>query len=110
MDHIPHGSQNRFSPCDETRDLICQIPAVGYPTYIGARVKKPAYGLNDALRRWWNILDSALRSYGLVPTRADRCTYVYYGKKISHSKIETTKNQLDHFDLEGAIDYLMDPV
>ena len=29
-------------------------------------MKKPAYGLNDAPRRWWSILDSALRSYGLV--------------------------------------------
>ena len=29
-------------------------------------MKKPAYRLNDAPRRWWNILDSALRSYGLV--------------------------------------------
>ena len=94
---------------DETRDLICQIPAeMGYPPYIGARMK--AYGLNDAPRRWWNILDSALRSYGLVPTRADRCTYVCYGKEISHSKIGATKNQSDHFDLEGAIDFFMEPV
>ena len=58
---------------DQTRDIICQIPPeMGYPPHIGARMKKPAYGLNDAPRRWWNILDSALRSYGLVPTRADR--------------------------------------
>ena len=43
----------------------CQIPPeMGYPPHIGARTKKPAYGLNDAPRRWWNILDSALRSYG----------------------------------------------
>ena len=74
----------------------------GRPPHIGARMKKSAYGLNDAPRRWWNILnilDSALRSYGLAPTRADRRTYVYYGKK---------KNPT--LDLEGAVDYLMDPV
>ena len=29
-------------------------------------------------RRWYNILDKALRSYGMVPTRADRCCYVLY--------------------------------
>ncbi|CAE7227118.1 RE2 [Symbiodinium microadriaticum] len=60
---------------DESRDIICQIPPeAGYPPYIAARVKKPAYGLNDAPRRWWNIVDKAkaLLSYGLVPTRADR--------------------------------------
>ena len=79
---------------------------MGYPPHIGARVKKPAYGLNDAPRRWWNILDSALRSYGLVPTRADRCTYVYYGKQLPKSS-PISENT---FDLEGAVDYLMDPV
>ena len=49
---------------DQTRDIICQIPPeMGYPPHIGALMKKPAYGLNDAPRRWWNILDSALRSW-----------------------------------------------
>ena len=43
-----------------------------------ARMKKPAYGLHDAPRRWWNIVDKALLSYDLVPTRADPCTYVLY--------------------------------
>ena len=34
---------------DETRVIICQIPPeYGYPPYIGARLKKPGYGLNDA--------------------------------------------------------------
>ena len=41
--------------------------------------------MNDAPRRWWNRLDKFLRSVGLEPTRADRCTYVAYdgieGKK-----------------------------
>ena len=69
---------------DTSRDVICQIPKeAGHPPYIGARLKRPAYGLNDAPRRWWNVVDNALLSYGLVPTRADRCTYVLYaeGKK-----------------------------
>ena len=96
---------------DQTRDIICQIPAeMGYPPHIGARMKKPAYGLNDAPHRWWNILDSALRSYGLAPTRADRCTYVYYGKQLPKPALMSEKKSSNTFDLEGAVDYLMDPV
>ena len=34
--------------------------------------------MKDAPRRWWNILEKALCSYGMVPTRADRCCYVLY--------------------------------
>ena len=55
---------------DYSRDVICQLPPdAGYPPDIGARLtkQKPAYGLNDAPRRWWNRLDTALRGYGLVP-------------------------------------------
>ena len=96
---------------DQTRDIICQIPPeMGYPPHIGARMKKPAYGLNDAPRRWWKILDSALRSYGLVPTRADRCTYVYYGKQLPKPALVSEKKSSDTFDLEAAVDYLVDPV
>ena len=62
---------------DVNRDVVCQLPPeASHPPYIAARLKKPAYGMNDASRRWWNILDKALRSYGMVPTRADRCCYV----------------------------------
>ena len=94
---------------DNTQDIICQVPSeMGYPPYIGARMKKPAYGLNDAPRQWWNILDSALRSYGLVPTRADRCTY--YGEKITKITKGTSGVHPNGFNLEGAIDFLMDPV
>ena len=75
---------------DNSRDLVCQIPPeAGHPPWIAARVKKPAYGLNDAPRRWWNIVDKALRSCGLVPTRADRCTYVLYGQKQEARKRQT---------------------
>ena len=34
--------------------------------------------MNDAPRRLWNILDKGLHSYGMIPTRADRCCYVLY--------------------------------
>ena len=90
---------------DQSRAIICQIPPeIGYPPHIGMRMKKPAYGLNDAPRRWWNILDSALRSYGQVPTRADRCTYVYYGKQLPKPALMSEKKSSTTFDLEGAFD------
>ena len=59
------------------RDVVCLLPPeADHPPYIAARLKKPAHGVNDAPRHWWNILDKALCSYGMVPTRADRCCYV----------------------------------
>ena len=66
-----------------------------HPPYIAARLKKPAYGMNDAPRRWWNILDKALRSCGMVPTRADRCCYVLYS-------LQSRKQAWEHW-IEGAI-------
>ena len=52
---------------DQLRDVVCQLPQESGPaTYMGARLKKPAYGMNDAPRRWWNRVDSTLRSYGCV--------------------------------------------
>ena len=60
---------------DQNRDIICQIPPeMGYPPHIGARMKNPAYGLNDAPRRF------------------------------SEMKSPNT------FNLEGAVDYLINPV
>ena len=45
---------------------------------MGARIERPAYGLNDAPNRWWHISDKALRPYGCAPTRAYRfCCVVY---------------------------------
>ena len=56
------------------RDVVCQLPPEArHPPYIAARLKKTAYGINDASRRRWNVLDRALCSYGMVPMRADRC-------------------------------------
>ena len=64
---------------DVNRDVMCQLPPeAGHPPSVAARLKKEAYGMNDARRRWWNILDKALRGYGMVPTRGDRCCYVLY--------------------------------
>ena len=69
------------------RDVVCQLPPeAGMPGYIGARLKKSAYGLNDAPRLWWNKLDRKLRGYGLVPTRADRCCYVLYRERNNSSR------------------------
>ena len=110
---------------DDSRKVICELPKeAGHPWYMVAVMKKPAYGLNDAPRRWWNIIDEALRSYGCVPTRADRCTYVLYHDDVSSSgaplrrprKHESNSN--DHpptplsvmKTLEDAVEYLMDPV
>ena len=94
---------------DETRNVICQIPPeAGYPPYMGARLKKPAYGLKDAPRKWWNRLDAALRSYGLVPTRADRCCYILYTPKatkkahfVDHSDLRRPDPELWEANLTG---------
>ena len=47
--------------CDVNRDVACQLPPeAGHPPYIAARLKKPACVMNNASRRWWNILDKPL--------------------------------------------------
>ncbi len=102
---------------DSTRNIICQIPKeAGHPWYMVAYMKKPAYGLNDAPRRWWNVVDERLRSYGCVPTRADRCTYVLYDDKTRPKKQvppSNTKNKpyykspLDN--IEAIMEHLLDP-
>ena len=39
---------------DVSRDGVCQLPPeAGHPPCIAARLKKPAYGMSDAPRRWW---------------------------------------------------------
>ena len=60
-----------------------------------ARLKKPAHGMNGAPRRWWNILDKALRSYGMVPTRADRHCHVLHS-------LQSRKQAWEHW-IQGAI-------
>jgi hypothetical protein len=93
---------------DETRDVYCELPKEsGLPWYMAARMKKPAYGLNDAPRRWWNIIDGKLITYGLVPTRADRCTYVLYGEPAHKNDYAA---QAERRKEQDPIDYLLDPV
>ena len=59
------------------RSVVGQLPPeCGQLKHVGARLKKSAYGLKDAPRRWWNRLDESLKGWGLIPTRADRCAYV----------------------------------
>ena len=63
----------------ESRSVVIQLPHdIGLPPWMVGVCLRPVYGLNDAPRRWWNRLDKFLRSIGLEPTRADRCTYVAY--------------------------------
>ena len=39
---------------DEHRDVVCQLPPeAGYPSYMAARLKRAAYGLNDAPFLWY---------------------------------------------------------
>ena len=75
------------------RNVVCQLPPeAGHPPSVAARLKKPAYGMNDAPQQWWSMIDKALCSYGMVPTRADRCCYVLY----SMDSLERTWNQGDY--------------
>ena len=65
---------------------VAQLPPdIGLPTWMVGLCLRPVYGLNGAPRRWWNRVDKFLRSVGMEPTRAERCTYVAYdgieGKK-----------------------------
>ena len=65
---------------------------------------KSAYGLNDAPRKWWDRLDRSLRAKGLIPTRADRCTYVLLGKHLPQG----SKQEIQYDDLRG--DKLLQPL
>ena len=115
-------------------------PEAGYPPHMGARLKRAAYGLNDAPRLWWNRLDQSLRSYGLRPTRADRCCYVLYSDastRKSYISSEATlaqpapaiweatlqsevantlkatlqsNSQERPLDIDGALELLLDPI
>ena len=76
------------------RDIVRALPPeAGHPPHIGARVKKPAYGLNDAPLRWWDIIDGAIHKAGRVPPRAGCCSYVvhsdYIPKRAAHTSGRT---------------------
>ena len=98
---------------DNTRSIVCQLPQeCGHPPYMVARMKKPAYGLNDAPRRWFNVVDTSLRSYGCEPTRGDRCTYVLYSQTRTLQSPNTGANDKpsDIVTSPGtALDKLLDP-
>ena len=88
------------------RDVVCQLPPeAGHPPCIAAGSKNPAYSMNDAPRRWWNILDNALCSYGMVPSRADRCCYVLY----SLNSRERTWNQGDSSQCDNKNNISIEP-
>ena len=98
---------------DNTRSIICQLPPeCGHAPYMVARMKKPAYGLNDAPRRWFNKVDASLRSYGCEPTRGDRCTYVMYSssRTLQVPKTEAMDKTSDIVTSPStALDKLLDP-
>ena len=139
-DELPDGSQQRLGSFhidlktaflqgqsyDVNRDVVCQLPPeANQPPFIAARLKKPAYGMNDAPRRWWNILDKALRNYGMIPTRADRCYYVLYSlqsrKQAWEHWIQGTTAQengtkmpslihVSKSEMESAFEKTLDPI
>ena len=83
----------------ETYDLDRRVIHVQLPTdpYLVGLCTRSVYGLADAPRRWWNRLDEFLISFGIQPTRADRCTYVCYDgalkepKQVSFADAEATE-------------------
>ena len=79
---------------DWSRDVVCQLPPeAGLPLHMGARLKKAAYGMNDAPRRWWNRIDNSVRKYGMTPTRADRCVYVYYDNTSKSEEMQSSRSK-----------------
>ena len=95
-DELPNGSQQKLGSFhidpetallqrqsyDVNRDVVCQLPPeTGHPPYVAARLKKPAYGMNDASRRWGNILDETLRSFGMVPHTSRWILYYLQSRK-----------------------------
>ena len=53
---------------DDARDVVCQLPPEsGLPPYTGTRLNKPAPGINDAPRRWWNKVDGVVCARWVAP-------------------------------------------
>ena len=90
---------------DTDRQVICQLPPdVGAPPGTAAKLVRPAYGLNDAPRRWWNKIDGSIQSFGMIPTRADRCTYVLYSepkKQVLFADQPVSQPEEETFKVEG---------
>ena len=51
-----------------------------------------------------------LLNYGMIPTRADRCCYVYYRPTSTAQKSKSPPIPKGMNSLEAAIDYLTDPI
>ena len=78
--------------------------------------------MNGASRRWWNTLDRALCSDGMVPTRADRCFYVLHSTKSREltwdRKNTTQRNDKGNISTEprvrteaaAAFEKMLDPI
>ena len=49
--------------------------------------------MNDAPRRWWSRLGKTLRSYKLIPTRADRCVYVLYSPASGETQLRGSSGE-----------------
>ena len=90
------------------RDVVCPLPPeAGHPPSIAARLNKPAYGMNDASRRRWYILDKTLVSYGMVSPRAKRCCYVLYFTQ----SCDRTRNQNNSTQWhDAAFEKMLDPI
>ena len=56
-------------------------------------------------------MDKALLDCGLVPTRADRCTYILYDDSSKTQSYQPPKNvTTEQVTISEAIEHLMDPV
>ena len=60
------------------RDVVCQLPTRSRSKTIYCCKIDDTCIWHERCLPTWNILDKALRSYGMVPTRVDRCCYVLY--------------------------------
>ena len=65
----------------------------------GGTAEETSHGMNDAPRKWWNRLDAAVKTMGLLPARADRCTYISYAdvkkktKQVAHASGDNEATQ-----------------
>ena len=96
---------------DESRDIICQIPPeYGYPPFIGARLEKPGYGLNDTPRRCWQIIDKVFLECGLARSITRRPVYLHLNTSKTKSYQPPKSVTNEQVTISEAIEHLMDPV
>ena len=74
---------------DVNRD-VCQLPPeASHPPHVIPRLEKPACGMNDASRRWWNILDKALEIFPVTCCVRYSCA-VEFGPSCNGTAQETS--------------------